>query len=135
MPLVQNTTSGALSRSRIASYITARESVSPVEVEGDAAQTLTAANLTVDKIITSTPTGSRAFTTPTGTQLAAAVTDEVTGTSFEFTIVNKAASTHAITLTAGTGVSIVGNAVVAHATSGTFIGMFYGTNQVEIYRK
>jgi hypothetical protein len=132
MPLVGNTTSGAISRARIASYIAASESVTPVTVT-DGARTLTAAELFVSKLFVSTPTAGRAFTTPTGAELAAGVEDEVVGSSFEFTIVNLAASTHAITLTAGA--SGVGNAVVAAATSGTFVGVVTAAGTVSIYRK
>jgi hypothetical protein len=135
MPLVANTTSGALTRTRIADYIAASESVTPVTVT-DAARTLTSAELFVSKLFTCTPTAGRAFTTPTGTELATYAADEVVGTSFEFTIVNLAASSHAITLTAGaTGVTIVGSATVAHATSGTFVGVVTAANTVSIYRK
>ena len=84
MPLVANTTSGALSRTRIADYIAASESVTPVTVT-DAARTLTSAELFVSKLFTCTPTAGRAFTTPTGPELATYAADEVVGTSFEFT--------------------------------------------------
>ena len=135
MPLVGNTTSGALTRTRIADYIAASESVTPVTVT-DAARTLTSAELFVSKLFVCTPTAGRAFTTPTGAELATYAADEVVGTSFEFTIVNLAATTHAITLTAGaSGVTLVGNAVVAHATSGTFVGVVTAANTVSIYRK
>ena len=134
MPLVGNTTSGALSRTRIADYIAASESVTPVTVT-DAARTLTAAEVTGSKLFTCTPTAGRAFTTPTAAELIAVVADEVVGTSFEFTIVNLAAATHAITLTAGTGVTIVGVATVAAVTSGTFVAVVTSTTTVSIYRK
>jgi hypothetical protein len=135
MPLVANTTSGALSRNRIADYIAASESVTPVTVT-DAARVLTSAELFVSKLFVCTPTAGRAFTTPTGAELAAGVADEVVGTSFEFTIVNLAAATHAITLTAGaSGVTIVGAAAVSAATSGTFVGVVTAADTVSIYRK
>ena len=135
MPLVGNTTSGALTRTRIEDYIAASESVTPVTVT-DAARTLTAAELLVSKLFTCTPTAARAFTTPTGAELAAAISDEVVGSSFEFTIVNLAAATHAITLTAGaSGVTIVGAAAVSAATSGTFVGVVTAADTVSIYRK
>jgi hypothetical protein len=65
----------------------------------------------------------------------AALTDEATGTSFEFTIVNLAASTHAITLVGGTNVTIVGAAAVSAATSGTFVGVVQSDSTVKVYRK
>jgi hypothetical protein len=135
MPLVGNTTSGALTRTRIADYIAASESVTPVAVT-DAARVATAAELFVSKLFTQTPTANRTFTTPTGAELGAGLTDEVVGSSFEFTIVNLAASTYTITLTAGaSGVTIVGAAAVQPATSGSFIGVFTAANTVSIYRK
>jgi hypothetical protein len=134
MPLVGNTTSGALTRTRIADYIAASESVTPVTVT-DAARTLTAAEITASKLFTCTPTAARAFTTATAAELIAVVADEVVGTSFEFTIVNLAAATHAITLTAGTGVTIVGVAAVSAVTSGTFVAVVTSTSTVSIYRK
>jgi hypothetical protein len=134
MPLVGNTTSGALSRARIASYIAASESVTPVTVT-DAARTLTAAEIISSKLFTCTPTAARAFTTPTAAEIVAGVDDEVVGSSFEFTIVNLASATHAITLTAGTNVTIVGAAAVAAATSGTFVAVVTAASTVSIYRK
>jgi hypothetical protein len=134
MPLVGNTTSGALTRTRIADYIAASESVTPVTVT-DAARTLTAAELFVNKLFVSFPTGARVWTTPTATELATYVSDEVVGTSFEFTIVNTGTSTAPITVTGGTGVTVVGVAAVAHATSGTFVGVVTAATTVSIYRK
>jgi len=134
MPLVGNTTSGALTRTRIADYIAAEESVTAVAVT-DAARVATSAELVVSKLFTQTPTAARTFTTPTAVALVAYLTDEVVGSSFEFTIVNLAAATHAITVTADTGVTIVGAAAVSAATSGTFVGVVTSTTTVSIYRK
>ena len=134
MPLKANDTNGAVSRKRIESYVAADESVTEV-AETDAAQTLTAAELLNSKLFTCTPTAARNFTTATAAQIVAALTDEVAGTSFEFTIVNLAASTHAITLVGGTSVTIVGAAAVSAATSGTFVGVVQSDSTVKVYRK
>jgi hypothetical protein len=134
MPLKGNDSEGAVTRKRIESYIAARESVTEV-AETDAAQTLTAAELLNSKLFTCTPTAARDFTTATAAQIVAALADEIAGTSFEFTIVNKAASTHAITLVGGTDVTINGAAAVAAATSGTFIGVVQSNSTVKVYRK
>lgn len=134
MPLVGNTTSGALTRTRIADYIAGQESVTVVAVT-DAARVATSAELVVSKLFTQTPTAARTFTTPTAAALIAYLTDEVVGSSFEFTIVNLAAATHAVTVTADTGVTVVGAAAVAAATSGTFVGVVTSTSAVSIYRK
>ena len=134
MPLKPNSTSGTITRKRLEDYITASEKVAEV-AETDAAQTLTAAELLDSKLFTCTPTAARTFTTSTAALIVAALVDESTGTSFEFTIVNKAAATHAITLAGGTDVSIVGSATVAAATSGTFVGVVQSDSTVKVYRK
>lgn len=134
MPLKPNSTSGTITRKRLEDYITASEKV--VEVaETDAAQTMSAAELLESKLFTCTPTAARNFTTATAAQIVAALVDESTGTSFEFTIVNKAAATHAITVVGGTDVTIVGAAAVSAATSGTFVGVVQSDSTVKVYRK
>ena len=134
MPLVGNTTSGAITRTRIADYIAAKESVTPVLVS-DGARTLTAEEVIGKKLFVSQPSAGRTFTTPTCAELLSELSDEVVGTSFEFTIVNSAAATHAITLAPGTNVIIVGNAVIAAATSGTFLGVVINATMVALHRK
>ncbi len=134
MPLTANSTQGAITRKRVEDYITAHEKV--VEVaETDAAQTLSAAELLESKLFTCTPTAARNFTTATAAQIVAAITDEAANTSFEFTIVNKAAATHAITLVGGDSVTVIGAAAVSAATSGTFVGVIQSDNTVKVYRK
>ena len=134
MPLKPNSTSGTITRKRLEDWVTALEKV--VEVaETDAAQTLSASELLESKLFTCTPTAARTFTTATAAQIVAALTDEAEGTSFEFTIVNKAGATHAITLAGGTDVTIVGSATVSAATSGTFVGVVQSDSTVKVYRK
>lgn len=134
MPLKPNSTSGTITRKRLEDWVTALEKV--VEVaETDAAQTLSASELLESKLFTCTPTAARNFTTATAAQIVAALTDEAEGTSFEFTIVNLAASTHAITVVGGTNVTIVGAAAVSAATSGTFVGVVQSDSTVKVYRK
>jgi len=78
---------------------------------------LTAA-MVASGIVTSTTGAAVAGTTPTGAVLDAALDMEI-GESFDFTII--ATGANAFTLTAGaSGVTIVGTAVVATVTSGTF---------------
>lgn len=137
MPLLANDTDGALTRKRVETWAAYREKVTVVAAT-DAATTQSAATLAgAGRIVyTMTPTAGRALTTPTGAELGAAFTDEAVGTSIEFTVVNLASATHAITLTAGaSGVTIVGSATVAAASSGTFLGVFTAANTVSIYRK
>lgn len=134
MPLKPNSTDGTITRKRLEDYITAHEKVVEVAV-ADAAATLTAAQLLESKLFTQTPTAARTLTTATAALIVAALKDESEGTSFEFTIVNKAAATHAITLAGGTDVTIVGSVTVAAATSGTFVGVVQSDNTVKVYRK
>lgn len=106
-----------------------------VEV-ADQADTLTAAQLIAKSIFTQTPTAARTLTTATDAQITAAFTGYAVGSTFEFTIVNLAPATHAITLAAGaSGVTISGLAIVAAATSATFIGRMEAADTVVIYRK
>lgn len=134
MPLKPNSTDGTITRKRLEDYITAHEKVVEVALS-DAAATLTAAQLLESKLFTQTPGAARTLTTATAALIVAALVDESTGTSFEFTIVNKAAETHAITLAGGTDVTIVGSASVAAATSGTFVGVVQSDNTIKVYRK
>ena len=134
MPLLANDTDGAITRKRLESYVAANEGVTEVAV-ADANSTLTAAQLLTSKLFTATPTAGRTFTTATAALIVAALTDEVAGTSFEFTIVNKAADTHAITLAGGTSVTVVGLATVSATLSGTFVGVVQSDNSVKLYRK
>ena len=134
MPLLANDTDGAITRKRLESYVAANEGVTEVAV-ADANSTLTAAQLLNSKLFTATPTAGRTFTTATAAEIVAALTDEVAGTSFEFTIVNKAADTHAITLAGGTSVTVVGLATVSATLSGTFVGVVQSDNSVKLYRK
>lgn len=98
----------------------------------DTAVVLTAANIIDKGVFTAVPTANRIQTTDTATAIIAAIPGYQVGTSFEFTIVNTAAFNE--TLSAGTGVTIVGNAVVNNA-SATFIGVITAPTTLTIYRK
>jgi len=140
MPLLANDTDGALTRKRVETWAALREKTTVVAAT-DAATVQTAAQLSgaARVVYTMTPTAARTLTTPTGAQLGAGFTDEAAGTSFEFTVVNGAAATYAITLTAGasgvTLLGVAGMATVAAATSATFVGVFTAADTVSIYRK
>ena len=110
--------------------------VKPLVAVSDAAATLTAAQLIANSIFTQTPGAARALTTATGAEIIAAFTGYSVGSIFEFTIVNLAAATYVITLTAGaTGVTIVGVAAVQPVTSATFVGRIAAADAVVIYTK
>jgi hypothetical protein len=140
MPLLANDTAGAVTRKRIESYVALQEKATVVAAT-DAATVQSADTLAGNGrvIYTMTPTASRTLTTPTGAELGAAFTDEAIGTSFEFTVVNVAAATHPIVVTAAaSGVTLVGVAAtfsVAAASSATFVGVFTAANTVSFYRE
>ena len=97
----------------------------------DAAATLTAAQMIDSGIFTITPTVARALTTDTAANLVAAMTGYQVGTWFDIIIVCLAA--YDVTLAGGTGVTIVGSAVVNNA-SGTWRARFDSASAVTIYR-
>jgi len=137
MPLLANDTDGALTRKRIETWAAKVEKVTVVAAT-DAATVQSAATLAGagQVVYTMTPTANRTLTTPTGAELGAAFTDEAVGSSFEVTVVNLAPTSYSITLTAGaSGVTVVGSAVVAAASSASFVGVFTAANTVSIYRK
>tara|TARA_Y100001937_G_scaffold17096_1_gene23568 strand:- start:122 stop:499 length:378 start_codon:yes stop_codon:yes gene_type:complete len=101
----------------------------------NAAMTLTTAEL-IEGIVDGTPTGNRTVTTPTAAEILTALgVQNKVGQTFELTIVNKATSTHKFTLTAGSNVTIVGDADVAAATSGSFIFRVTSSTTVSAFRK
>ena len=101
----------------------------------NAAMTLTTAEL-IEGIVDGTPTGNRTVTTPTAAEILTALgVQNKVGQTFELTIVNKATSTHKFTLTAGSDVTIVGDADVAAATSGSFIFSVTSSTTVSAFRK
>ena len=113
----------------------------PVKAASDAATTLTAAE-SVNGVVTMTPSTGRALTTPTGADLKSYNDGPLEiGTSFELTVVNAAAATHAITLTAAaSGITLGGAsamATVAAATSASyvFVCTAVGTPAFTAYRK
>ena len=113
-----------------------RHSVGKIVVAAtDAATTLTAEQ-TCGCIVTMTPTAARAVTTPVAADIIAELGPQAKiGQTFEVSVINLAAATHAITFTAGaTGVTIVGSATVAAATGATFTGRVASATTVVFYR-
>ena len=100
----------------------------------DAAATLTASQIISSRLFKITPTASRALTTATAAEILTAMTGESVGSTFEIVIVNLGSSPNTVTLTAGTGVSIVGAASVTATTSATFMGRVDSTTAITIYR-
>jgi hypothetical protein len=83
-----------------------------------AAYTLTAADL-ANGLISATSAGSYALTTLTGAQLDALLVNARIGSSFDLSLTHGSA-TNVITLTGGTGVTVVGLATVTGITSATW---------------
>lgn len=114
----------------------------PVKAAANEATTLTAAE-TVGGVVTMTPSAGRALTTATASAIVSLLGDGVqVGSAFELTVVNVAAATHAITLTAPSqgGITLGGASgmeTVAAATSATYLGVVtaVGTPAVTFYRK
>lgn len=75
-------------------------------------QTLTAAQL-LGGLVNGTPTGAAAYTTDTAANIDAAIPGVQTGDSFEVVIVNTSGGANTITVTAGAGVTVRGNAAIA----------------------
>ena len=101
----------------------------------DAAETLTAAMVVTNGgLLAGTPTAARAKTIPTGTLTCAALLGYAVGDTFEVNFINLAGATHALTVTAATGATIVGSATVSAATSATFRVRVSATNTVVWYR-
>ena len=102
----------------------------------DAAATPTATQMIDSSIFTMTPGAGRNFTTPTAAQLTAACKGAQVGTWFDFTIISLAA--FAVTVVAGSGVTLVGQMASANNASATFRVRFDnvtgGAEAVTVYK-
>jgi hypothetical protein len=113
----------------------------PVKAAANEATTLTAEEC-VNGVVTMTPTAGRALTTPTGTELKTYIGAPLEiGTTFELIVVNVAAATHAITLTAAAsgitlgGVASMGTVAAATSASYIFVCTAVDTPAFTVYRK
>ena len=105
-------------------------------VADGASMVATAAHIVTNTIVSATPTAARNLTTAIGSLIIALLPEAQVGDCTEFTVVNLAAATHAITLTAGvSGVTIVGSAVISAASSGTFLVRYDSPTAVTFIRK
>jgi hypothetical protein len=113
-----------------------RHSAGKLLVEATNADTVLTAAQACGSIVTMTPSTGRTLTTPTGAAIIAELGLQAKiGQTFEVSVINLAGATHAITFTAGaTGVTVVGNAVVAAASGGTFTGRVASATTVVFYR-
>ena len=103
-------------------------------VADGASMVATAAHIVTNTIVSATPTSTRVVTTGTAAAIIALLPNRDVGDCTEFTLVNLAAATHALTLTAGTGVTVVGPTVAA-ATSGTWYVRYDSSSTVSFIRK
>tara|TARA_R100001443_G_scaffold50866_1_gene62931 strand:+ start:3656 stop:4372 length:717 start_codon:yes stop_codon:yes gene_type:complete len=95
----------------------------------DAATVLTA-DQSLNSLVTMTPSAARNVTTATAAQIVSALQTAKVGTSFSIILRNQAASTHAMTLVGGTGVTLDSdntNTVAATKTR-QFIGRVTNVN-------
>jgi hypothetical protein len=107
-----------------------------VTTEADGASMLMTAAELLGGITLATPTQARDIQVPTAAEIITAVdagTD--TGLGFEFTVINRAGATHALTLVVNTGVTFIGSVTIPAATSATFVAVIASGTTVVIYRK
>lgn len=112
--------------------------VRPVYTKTTGAETLTAAQV-IDGIVNqSAAQAAFNLTLPTAALIVAGLVAPKVGMTFEFTIVNSAGGA-AITVVAGTGVTLVGAAAAAIAGSANFVAVVTNvtasTEAVTFYRK
>ena len=101
-------------------------------INSNVSSTMTASQMINSSIFTGTPGSEINLTTATATEIYDALSTPEIGSWFEFIVISLAAFN--ITLTAGTGVTIVGNAV-ANNSSATFVCRIDSDTAVTIYRK
>lgn len=109
--------------------------VQPTPTAKTADATLTIAELQT-KIITATSASAVALTLPTGTLTDAGLLSgsAVANQSFDWHVINLGSSSGAVTMTAGTGHTYVGAAVVAISTSAKFRTRKTAANTYVTYR-
>ena len=99
----------------------------------DSTAAVTAANI-LTGVVKCTPTAARAKDTDTAANLVSGLGLSADGNSFDFSFINLTASTHAVTLAGGTGVTLVGSGVIAAASSARFRAARTGATAVTLYR-
>jgi hypothetical protein len=107
-----------------------------VTTEADGASMLMTAAELLGGITLATPTQARDIQVPAAADIITAVdagTD--TGLGFEFTVINRAGATHALTLVVNTGTTFIGSVTIPAATSATFVAVIASGTTVVIYRK
>ena len=82
-----------------------------------ATATLTVAQITAGILSANPGTSAASYTLPTGALIDATLTNAKNGSTFDLVIVNLGTSSGAITIVAGTGITLAGSATIAVSTS------------------
>lgn len=96
--------------------------------------TITAAQILSGLLVTVAGTAARGQTLPTGTQVDTALPNAKVGSTFDISMVNLGTSSGVITLTGGTGFSIVGLNTIPVTSSATFRARRTAENTWVLYR-
>ena len=84
--------------------------------------TLTAAQITGGILVGTAGTGAVSYTMPTATAIDAVFTNAKVNSTFELTVINLGTSSGVITMVVGTGITAVGNLLVAITGSAAGVG-------------
>ena len=84
--------------------------------------TLSVAQITGGILVGNPSTTAATYTLPTATQIDATMTNAKTNSTFDLTVINIGTSTGLITVAVGTGITAVGNLVVAITGSAAGVG-------------
>jgi hypothetical protein len=87
-----------------------------------ATATLTVAQITNNLLVGNPSTSAATYTLPTATAIDAVITNAKIGSTFNLTVINLGTSTGLITMAVGTGITAVGNLVVAITGSAAGVG-------------
>jgi hypothetical protein len=84
--------------------------------------TLTAAQVTGGVLVGTAGTGAVSYTMPTAAAIDAVFTNAKVGSTFELTVINLGTSSGIITMVVGTGITAVGNLLIAITGSAAGVG-------------
>tara|TARA_R110000823_G_scaffold309958_1_gene434571 strand:- start:463 stop:885 length:423 start_codon:yes stop_codon:yes gene_type:complete len=87
-----------------------------------ATATLTVAQITGNLLVGNPSTSAATYTLPTATAIDAVITNAKIGSTFNLTVINLGTSTGLITMAVGTGITAVGNLIVAITGSAAGVG-------------
>ncbi len=99
-----------------------------------ATATLTTAQLLGQVLVANPSTSAASYTLPTGAAIDSVLTNAKNGSTFNLTIVNLGTSSGALTLVAGTNITLVGSVTVAITSSAQLLGYRTAANTWTIYR-